>query len=83
MIKKLSLNMEIIFEDSNTCNLVYSSLSVETQYKVNERAKVTLNTEENKLLLQIQAEDSVSARAAMNSYLKWVNMSLQIIEKTK
>ncbi|MHA1302430.1 MAG: KEOPS complex subunit Pcc1 [Candidatus Heimdallarchaeaceae archaeon] len=75
--------MEIIFEDSNTCNLVYSSLSVETQYKVNERAKVTLNTEENKLLLQIQAEDSVSARAAMNSYLKWVNMSLQIIEKTK
>ena len=82
MINEIEFTSKISFEDENTCKIIASSLEIETKNLVNDRAVASINRDKKDLFLLIKAKDSVSARAAMNSYLKLIDVSLKIIQKT-
>jgi KEOPS complex subunit Pcc1 len=80
-IKKLDVDFEIELEDEKTSTLLYNALKLESKQNPNERAKTSLEVCGNILKLKILAQDSISARAAINSFLKWINLSTQLINQ--
>ncbi len=74
---EMVVNLEL--ENEKICTLLYETLVLESGYNPNDRAQVSMEKESNKLILKILAKDSISARAAINSFMKWINVSLQII----
>jgi len=82
MIDGIEFTSRISFKDENTCKIIADSLEIETKNLVNDRAVVTINVDKKDLFLLIKAKDSVSARAAMNSYLKLIDVSLKVLQKT-
>ncbi len=80
-------NIDILFEiklsDIEICNQIYSNLLLETDFDPNERSAATIEKQDSKLILKINAKDSVSARATVNSYLKWVDLSFQLMTYIK
>ncbi len=81
IIDRLSINLEIEFDNNEILEVIYSSIIVETSNNINDRAKASIHIKDNKTLsLNILANDTISARAAINSYLKWINLSLKIVE---
>ena len=77
---EMVVNLEL--ENEKICTLLYETLVLESGYNPNDRAQVSMEKESNKLILKILAKDSISARAAINSFMKWINVSLQIISIT-
>ena len=80
MINSITLSLEIELADSETCDLLYEALELESGYNPNERATANLMKKVDKLVVQIIAKDAVSAREAINSYMKWINLSLQVVD---
>jgi KEOPS complex subunit Pcc1 len=80
-IKKLDVDFEIELEDEKKSTLLYNALKLESKQNPNERAKTSLEVFGNILKLRIIAQDSISARAAINSFLKWINLSTQLINQ--
>ncbi len=80
VIEGIDITMKFNFKDSETTKRIYESLILESSYDPNERAKTTIEFEENTLIVNINAKDSVSARAASNSFLKWINLSEQLLD---
>lgn len=82
-IKGLEVFFEIELEDDKTSKLLYEALKLESKSNPNERANATLEVYNNILRLKIDAKDSISARAAINSFLKWINLSIQLIDQIR
>ena len=79
----IEMLVNIRLEDEITCNLLFDAIALESSYNPNERAQADLMREKDMLILKIKAKDSISARASINSFLKWMNLSLQIISMSK
>ncbi|MHA1198230.1 MAG: KEOPS complex subunit Pcc1 [Candidatus Heimdallarchaeaceae archaeon] len=79
VIDGITISMKFKFKDEETTHRIYESLMLESKYDPNERAKTTIEIEDNILVVNIDAADSVSARAASNSFLKWINLSEQLL----
>ena len=79
----IEMLVNIKLEDEITCNLLFDAIALESSYNPNERAQADLVKEKDMLILKIKAKDLISARASINSFLKWMNLSLQIISMSK
>ncbi|MEE9410299.1 MAG: KEOPS complex subunit Pcc1 [Candidatus Heimdallarchaeota archaeon] len=79
VIDHIEMVVNLGLENEKICTLLYETLVLESGYNPNDRAQVSMEKESNKLILKILAKDSISARAAINSFMKWINVSLQII----
>ncbi|MCE7743368.1 MAG: hypothetical protein GOP50_13030 [Candidatus Heimdallarchaeota archaeon] len=79
VINGINISMKLRFKDEETTQRIYETLMLESKYDPNERATTTIDVENNALLVNIDAADSVSARAASNSFLKWINLSEQLL----
>ena len=75
------MDFKFEMENERIGNLLFRTLKLESTYNPNERAIASLDIQDNILLLKIDAQDSVSARASINSFLKWINLSLQLIDQ--
>ena len=53
------------------------------EMEVTERTRVEILADGNDLVIIIQAEDVVSLRAAMNSYLRWTKLAIDSQEAIK
>ena len=82
-INQICMTVKIQVPDNQTCNFLYDALVLESGYNPNDRAQANLTVDNNLLILEINAKDSVSARASINSFMKWINLSLQIISMTE
>ena len=82
-INSICMTVKIQVSDNQTCNFLYDALILESGYNPNDRAQANLTVDNNLLILEISAKDSVSARASINSFMKWINLSLQIISMTE
>ena len=78
-INSISMTVKIYVTDNQTCSLLYEALVLESGYNPNDRAQANLTVDNNRLILEIKAKDPVSARASINSFMKWISLSLQII----
>jgi len=56
-------------------------LQPETAEHTSPRSYEELRTEDGRLVFTVRSEDTVSLRAAMNSYLRWLAMANRITEE--
>jgi KEOPS complex subunit Pcc1 len=83
MIEKIIMDFRFEFENEEICQMVYDALNLESDYNPNERANASLEFQKKILILKINAKDSISARASVNSFLKWINLSLEVLPQEK
>lgn len=58
---------------------VYLALKPETKRSIGPRSRVKISREGRTLRLTVSAKDANALRAALNSYLRWVSGSLDLI----
>jgi KEOPS complex subunit Pcc1 len=61
-------------------NAVIDALKPEIQRQIGIRSKTAISNDELTLVLAVEAEDTVALRAALNSYLRWINAELNVLE---
>lgn len=77
-------NIETIFEveldNNHDAKIMYNSIKPELSFARNERSTTTIDIKDNKIILIINSKDVVSLRASINSYVRWINLSNEILK---
>ena len=83
MKKKITLNLEINVKSDMIAKNVVKSLSIDINGMSDlfERSSLVIKEYNSFICLQIQAQDLISAKASINTCLKWLENSLKIQEK--
>lgn len=58
---------------------VFNSLKPEVTNVTTKRSRTVLEKKEEFLILKIEARDTVALRAALNTYLRWINSILSVL----
>lgn len=83
MLRKVDMQFQIEFEDFNQANIILKALKPEINSSPSQRATVELSLKNKILDVSIKASDATSLRAAVNSYLRWIMLSLDVIKLRK
>jgi tRNA threonylcarbamoyladenosine modification (KEOPS) complex Pcc1 subunit len=59
-------------------DIIIKSLKPELESNISDRSKVLIEASESGLILKVEAEDVTALRAAVNSYLYWINGIIDI-----
>lgn len=82
--KKILNNIETIFsielDSDNDAKIVYNSIKPEVSYAHNERSTTQIDLEDNTIIIKIFSNDVVSLRASINSYVRWIKLSTEILK---
>lgn len=68
-----------IHVDGETSGILEKALAPEALNPSSDRVKVTIERTTGGLKLEVFADDTVSARAALNSYLRWMDTALKTV----
>jgi len=79
-LKKINTKLEIELSTSREAEIIFDATKPEINDSPSERAKTKIKRQENRLKIIIKAQDASSLRASLNSYLRWIMLSQQILE---
>lgn len=51
--------------------------------KSGNRSKVEIDREGSKIILRVESKDTIALRATLNTYLRWINSSIDTLEVLK
>ncbi|WP_299524282.1 KEOPS complex subunit Pcc1 [uncultured Methanobrevibacter sp.] len=77
-LESVKSDIAIEFENQKQAKIIYDSIILEFNTAPDYRSSMSLNLDGSKLLIRIDAEDSTSFRASVNSAIKWIKLSLEI-----
>lgn len=77
-LESVRSNMAVEFESSSQAKIVYDSIILEFETAPDFRSSMTIELIESSIIINIDAEDSTSFRASVNSAIKWINLALEI-----
>ena len=77
-LESVRSDIAIEFESSEQAKIIYDSIILEFDTAPDYRSSMTLELEGSKILINIDAEDSTSFRASVNSAIKWIKLALEI-----
>jgi KEOPS complex subunit Pcc1 len=80
ILKKIESQIEIEFDSDNEAEIVLKSIEPELMDSPSERTETEIKCKDNLLIIKIIAMDSTSFRASLNSYLRWIDLSKQVLE---
>lgn len=60
--------------------IIFNSIKPEIDFEQNERSKTDIRLDSNEIFINIESRDVVSLRASINSYVRWINLSLKILK---
>ena len=72
-------NFTFNFDSIHDVKIISDSIYPEIKHKI-PKTEVKLSVSGKKLFLEIKAKDISSLRAAINSYLRWINTALNVKE---
>ena len=72
--------LEIEFENPNEVDIILGSIKPEINGSPSDRTSTMINIHDSTLKIIIDAQDAASFRASMNSYLRWIKLSKEIID---
>jgi KEOPS complex subunit Pcc1 len=75
--------LEIEFENPNEVDIILGSIKPEINGSPSDRTSVNITAYNSTLRVHIKAEDNASFRASLNSYLRWIKLSSEIINLRK
>lgn len=68
------------FSSEKQLKVVLEALKPETKTSSTRRSKVQMKGEGNSLTLNFRARDTSALRAAVNSYLRWILLTKNVLE---
>ena len=80
---KVQIVVNIEVPSKKELQVVMQALEPETKLTSSSRSKVSLSTEGNKLILYLEAKDSSAMRAAVNSYLRLIDVAMKLQQLTE
>ena len=77
-LESVKSQITVEFDSSSQAKIIYDSIILEFDTAPDYRSKMSLTLLGNTIIIDIDAEDSTSFRASINSAIKWINLSLEI-----
>ena len=77
-LESIKSDIAIEFENQKQAKIIYESIILEFETAPDYRSSMSLTLDESRILIRIDAEDSTSFRASVNSAIKWTKLSLEI-----
>ncbi len=77
---KAKATVRLLFTSEKHLNALINALTPEINKQITTRSKTTLTKENRFLVLDVEANDTVALRAALNSYLRWINSTTNVLE---
>lgn len=77
-LESIKSDVAIEFENQKQAKIIYESIILEFETAPDYRSSMSLTLDESRILIRIDAEDSTSFRASVNSAIKWIKLSLEI-----
>ena len=68
---------EFVFKTSEEAKIVIKTLDPEIKNRI-PKTNVNIRAESKTIFLEITATDTSSLRAAINSYLRWINTAINV-----
>lgn len=79
MLQKVEMQFQVEFDDFKQAEIILKALEPEIKSSPSHRASVKLKMDGRNLDMNILAEDVTSLRAAINSYIRWIMLSLDVL----
>ena len=77
-LESIKSDIAIEIENQKQAKIIYESIILEFETAPDYRSSMSLTLDESRILIRIDAEDSTSFRASVNSAIKWIKLSLEI-----
>lgn len=81
-LESVKSNIVVEFDSASQAQIVYDSIILEFETAPDFRSSMTIDLVDSSIHINIDAEDSTSFRASVNSAIKWINLALQINDLT-
>jgi KEOPS complex subunit Pcc1 len=80
ILKKINTKLEIELPTSREAEIIFNATKPEINDSPSVRGNTKIIRQENLLKIIISSRDTHSLRASINSYLRWIMLSQQILE---
>lgn len=77
-LESVKSDIAIEFESAGQAKIIYDSIILEFDTAPDYRSSMTIELDGPKVLINIDAQDSTSFRASLNSAIKWIKLALEI-----
>lgn len=77
-LESVKSNIVVDFENGEQAKIIYDSIILEFETAPDFRSSMTMELDGSSILINIDAEDSTSFRASINSAIKWIKLALEI-----
>ena len=77
-LESVKSKIAVEFEDDVQAKIIYDSIILEFETAPDFRSSMNIRLEGSNILIDIDAEDSTSFRASVNSAIKWIKLALEI-----
>jgi len=77
-LESVKSNIVVEFESGSQAKIVYDSIILEFETAPDFRSSMKIELDDSNIVIDIDAADSTSFRASVNSAIKWINLALEI-----
>ena len=77
-LERVRSNIAIEFDNVEQAKIIYDSILLEFNTAPDFRSSMTIDLDGSDIIINIDAEDSTSFRASVNSAIKWIKLALEI-----
>lgn len=77
-LEHVKSNIVVEFESDSQAKIIYESILLEFETAPDFRSSMTIDLDGSNITINIDAEDSTSFRASVNSAIKWIKLALEI-----
>ncbi len=77
-LESVKSRIDIEFDSADQARIIYDSIVLEFETAPDYRSSMDLTLDGKNIIIDIDAEDSTSFRASVNSAIKWIKLSLEI-----
>lgn len=78
-LKSVESEILIEFDNSKQAELIFTSVLPEISSSPSQRSRMTMDLQGRNIQINIKAADATSFRASLNSSLKWIILSLDVL----
>ncbi len=72
--------LKLDFQDEGRASALFAAIAPEVKHAKLGVAKVSITREGGSIMLKIDASSLAALRALLNSYIRWLSTSLEVIE---
>lgn len=79
ILNSIETVFDIELDNKHDAEIVYNSIRPELSYARNERSTTEIELKDRNIIITIHSNDVVSLRASINSYVRWIKLSTEIL----